>query len=96
MSNPQADRDNFQTAPTEPRHGIAREGVDGPTELAKRQELPYDDSPAVAAVGMFFSGLFIIALALFLFVPGPERQGGLAVNETGGHADRPSPIIPQH
>jgi len=96
MSKPQADGDNFQAAPTEQRDGIAREGVDGPTELAKRQELPYDDSPAVAAVAMFFAGLFIIALALFFFVPGPKQQGGLAVNETGAHADRPSPIIPQH
>ena len=96
MSKPQADGDNFQTAPTEPRDGIAREGVDGPTELARRQELPYDDSPAVAAVAMFFAGLFIIALALFFFLPGPQRQGGLAVSETGAHADRLSPIIPQH
>jgi hypothetical protein len=70
--------------------------VDGSTELAKHQELPYDDNPAVAAVAMFFAGLFIIALALFFFVPGPQQQRGLAVNETGGHADRASPIIPQH
>jgi hypothetical protein len=95
MSNPQADPENFQTAPTEPHHGIAREGVDGPTELARRQELPYDDSTAVAAVGMFFAGIFIIALALFFFAPGPQRQGGLATNETGAHADRASPIMPQ-
>ena len=76
MSKPQADGDNFQTAPTEPRDGIAREGVAGPPELAKRQELPYDDSPAVAAVAMFFAGLFIIALALFFFVPGPKNREG--------------------
>ena len=96
MSKPQADGDNSQTALTEPRDGIARKGVDSPTELAKRQELPFDDSPAIAAVAMFFAGLFIIALALFFFVPGPWRQGGLAVSETGAHADRLSPIIPQH
>ena len=86
----------FKPLPRNPRDGIGREGVAGPTELAKRQELPYDDSPAVAAVAMFFAGLFIIALALFFFVPGPQQQGGLAVNETGAHADRSSPIIPQH
>jgi hypothetical protein len=52
--------------------------VDGPNELAKRQELPYDDSPAVAAVAMFFAGLFIIALTLFFFIPlaATEKTGG--------------------
>ena len=90
MSIPETDRDFFQPALTERRHGRSRERVAGP--IAKSQELRYDDSPAIAAIAIFFVGLFIIWAAFFFFLPGPQQQRGLAVNETGAHAGR----LPQH
>jgi hypothetical protein len=85
MTSPRTDADNFPNAdPVEPHAGIARAGVDGPTALARREELPYDDKGGIGILGVFFGALLLLALGLLFFGPRPSDTSVATSTQTEG------------
>jgi hypothetical protein len=76
MVSPRTDNNNFPHAdPVEPHAGIAREGVDSPNELARREELPYDERRGLGMVSLFFGALLVVGLGLLFLGPKPSDTG---------------------